>query len=107
MELIPILESGEPADLRGPLSAAAQNICSTSAGLYLKNGFKPPWIAYLARLGEDWVGTCAFKSPPRSGQIEIAYFTFPEFEGRRIATRMAGEMVKIAWAAQPDLVVTA
>lgn len=50
------------------------------------------WGAYLAvdagtRL---IVGTCAFKSRPSAdGEIEIAYFTFEQFEGRGIATAMA------------------
>jgi hypothetical protein len=28
------------------------------------------------------VGTCAFKTPPKNQQVEIAYFTFPGNEGR-------------------------
>ena len=36
------------------------------------------------------VGTCGFTHGPEAdGTVEIAYFTFPEFEGRGFATAMA------------------
>lgn len=44
---------------------------------------------YLVLETDTIVGTCAFRSPPRSGEVEIAYFTFPEFEGRGFTTEMA------------------
>jgi [ribosomal protein S5]-alanine N-acetyltransferase len=58
-----------------------------------------PWGGYLAVDKESSlvVGTCAFKTGPRDdGSIEIAYFTFPAFEGRGFATVMARELLKIA-----------
>jgi RimJ/RimL family protein N-acetyltransferase len=39
--------------------------------------------------------------------VEIAYFTFPDHEGLGIATAMARELIRIARAALPDVVVTA
>ncbi len=43
------------------------------------------------------VGTCGFKTGPTpDGEVEIAYFTFPAYEGRGWATAMAGELVRIA-----------
>jgi RimJ/RimL family protein N-acetyltransferase len=53
------------------------------------------------------VGTCAFKGPPVSGRLEIAYFTFPGFEGRGIASRMAQELVALARATDPNVVIMA
>jgi RimJ/RimL family protein N-acetyltransferase len=48
------------------------------------------WGSYLAYDGETPVGTCAFKTAPNAeGAVEIAYFTFPAFEGRGFATTMA------------------
>ncbi|MGB9156079.1 MAG: GNAT family N-acetyltransferase, partial [Chthoniobacterales bacterium] len=47
------------------------------------------------------VGTCAFRSPPRSGGVEIAYFTFPEFEGRGFATETARHLIQIAKDTEP------
>ena len=35
------------------------------------------------------VGSCAFKGPPtEAGTVEIAYFTYPGFEGKGYATSM-------------------
>ncbi|MEM6688176.1 MAG: GNAT family N-acetyltransferase [Planctomycetota bacterium] len=43
------------------------------------------------------VGSCAFKGEPSDdGSVEIAYFTFPEFEGNGYATLMAERLVSLA-----------
>jgi [ribosomal protein S5]-alanine N-acetyltransferase len=43
------------------------------------------------------VGTCAFKTPPiEDGTVEIAYFTYPGFEGRGYATGMARKLIELA-----------
>jgi len=49
------------------------------------------WFGYLVVNGEtqELAGTCSFKGPPVEGAVEIAYFTFPGFEGRGIGTEMA------------------
>lgn len=57
------------------------------------------WGGYLA-VDEDTrevVGSCAFKSPPTDeGAVEIAYFTYPGFEGRGYATSMARKLIALA-----------
>jgi len=62
---------------------------------------QPPWCGYLAIQADGLiVGTCAFKAPPNAaGEVEIAYFTFPPYEHRGIATAMASDLVKTAWEA--------
>jgi len=56
-----------------------------------------PWCGYLAFDGERVIGTCAFKNAPKPGRPpEIAYFTFPPFEGRGYAAAMARELVQLA-----------
>jgi RimJ/RimL family protein N-acetyltransferase len=56
-----------------------------------------PWTGYLAFCGTELIGVCAFKDEPTNdGVVEIAYFTFPEFEKRGYATEMARCLVKIA-----------
>jgi ribosomal-protein-alanine N-acetyltransferase len=75
--------------LKFVLSDLANQVVGANLDLYQKNGFKKPWGAYVAVDGSKAVGTCAFKSPPHNGRVEIAYFTFPENEGRKIATKMA------------------
>ena len=43
------------------------------------------------------IGTCAFKSAPTgAGEVELAYMTFPAYEGRGHATAMAGALARIA-----------
>ena len=45
------------------------------------------------------VGTCAFTAPPDAeGIVEIAYFTFPPFEGQGHATAMAAGLMELAKA---------
>jgi GNAT superfamily N-acetyltransferase len=47
------------------------------------------------------VGSCAFKGAPSAdGQVEIAYFTYPGYEGRGYATAMAATLVALASAAR-------
>ena len=58
-------------------------------------------MGYLVLENDTIVGTCAFRSPPRNGEVEIAYFTFPEFEGRGFATEMARHLIQIANYTKP------
>ena len=45
----------------------------------------------------ELVGSCAFKTPPTDdGTVEIAYFTYPGFEGRGYATAMANKLIELA-----------
>ena len=58
-----------------------------------------PWTGYLAvdRTHQIIIGTCAFPAPPDpEGVVEIAYFTFPSFEGRGYASAMAAGLVELA-----------
>lgn len=61
---------------------------------------EPPWCGYLALTqDEEVVGTCAFKGPPdERGEVELAWFTFPAYEGRGLGTRMAKLLVELAEA---------
>ena len=64
----------------------------------------PHWFGYLVVEEESrqLVGTCSLKGPPVDGAVEIAYFTFPGFEGRGIGTEMARFLVERA-ATLPDV----
>ena len=43
------------------------------------------------------VGSCAFKSEPtEDGTVEIAYFTYPDFERKGYATSMARKLIDLA-----------
>ena len=43
------------------------------------------------------VGTCGFRGPVRGGRVEIAFWTFPPFEGRGWATAMTRTLVARAF----------
>jgi RimJ/RimL family protein N-acetyltransferase len=106
IRLVPITEVGVAAEAV-ELPPPAAEVLPATAALYRSSGFVPPWIGYLAVRDGSTVGTCAFKAAPVNGRVEIAYFTFPEFEGRGIATAMAKRLIAIARAEQPGIVVTA
>lgn len=72
-----------------------------------KVGFVPPWVGYIAVQNNVPVGTCAFKSPPIDGRVEIAYGTLPGCEGSGVATAMARELVRIAQQEEAGLTVFA
>ena len=57
------------------------------------------WGGYLAVDGttRQYVGSCCYKSSPDDdGIVEIAYFTYPAFEGRGYATAMANKLIQLA-----------
>jgi [ribosomal protein S5]-alanine N-acetyltransferase len=107
LRLIQIDVDGTPHEDAGCLSPQAANVCAQTAVLYRSVGFNPPWVGYLAIQGLQLVGTCAFASAPKDGRVEIAYLTFPGFEGRGIATSMATKLIEIAQAFGDHLLIFA
>ncbi len=96
--------AAEPVPEATPLS---REVLAANASMYRRSGFHPPWVAYLVIDKGRCVGTCAFKGAPRENRVEIAYFTFPEYEGQGLATQMAEALVDIACAEIPGITVTA
>jgi RimJ/RimL family protein N-acetyltransferase len=107
MKLVEILEDGVPAEPVSVLPEVAKEVMNSTARQYASVGFSRPWVGYLAFADDRCVGTCAFKTAPRQHEVEIAYFTFPENEGRGIATQMARQLLNIAQRHAPTLTVTA
>jgi len=105
--LHPIERNGSVPGHAEPFAEPASGVIRQTVDLYSRAAFEPPWIGYLAFLDRMVVGTCAFTSPPRNGIVEIAYFTFPGFENRGLATAMAAELVAIACRRDPAVVITA
>jgi len=105
--LIPIDSDGSVPDYSGDLPAITGDVLPATVGLYGRVGFEPPWINFLALVDGAVVGTCGFTSPPVDGRVEIAYFTFPDHEGRGLATAMARELVAISQRHDPSVLVTA
>jgi RimJ/RimL family protein N-acetyltransferase len=81
------------------MAATAQN--------YARAGYCPPWIGYLAFEDHTCVGACGFKTLPVAGAVEIAYFTFPDHEGRGVATRMAQALIALARQSAPAITLRA
>ncbi len=106
VRLVAILADGVTA-VPVELPADFAEILTATAAMYRSTGFEPPWIGYIAMHDDEPVGTCAFKCAPEDGKAEIAYFTFPDFENRGFATAMARQLVDMARAAVPSIVVTA
>jgi [ribosomal protein S5]-alanine N-acetyltransferase len=90
-----------------PLDDHLRMVIEMTVQHFEKVGFVPPWVGYVAAENSVPVGTCAFKSPPVDGRVEIAYGTMPGREGRGIATAMARELVRIARQEDRSLTVFA
>lgn len=73
-----------------------QGICASVLAMYPDGVPVLPWAGYLLEENGIFVGTCAYKSRPVGGAVEIAYFTFPDHEGRGMATHMASHLVAVA-----------
>jgi RimJ/RimL family protein N-acetyltransferase len=107
MNLLPIQLTG-PVEVAGlELPELVGDVVSATRGLYERRGFEPPWLGFLAIEEGCIVGTCGFAGPPRDGEVEIAYFTFPGKEGQGIATRMATELIRLAGEATAEVCCTA
>jgi [ribosomal protein S5]-alanine N-acetyltransferase len=107
VSLIPIDRDGAPRGYSGSLSEVAIEVFRGTAALYTMAGFEEPWICYLALADKIPVGTSGYKGKPRGGRVEIAYFTFPEFEGRGYASAMAERLLEIARAHDSSVAVAA
>jgi ribosomal-protein-alanine N-acetyltransferase len=107
IRLLQIYQDAFPAEPVPELTPLAREVLAANASMYRRSGFQPPWVAYLVVDQGRCVGTCAFKGAPRKNRVEIAYFTFPEYEGHGLATQMADALVDIARAQIPGITVTA
>ena len=105
VRLLPIDESGH-VDLPAMPDAMREN-CELTAGFYKVVGFNPPWIGYVAVADGQPVGGGAFKGAPAANRVEIAYYTLGGLEGQGWATATARELVRIARANRPGLVIAA
>lgn len=74
---------------------------------YAEVGENAPWLGYFILRDDVVVGTCGFAGPPAEGAAEIAYWTFPEFEGQGIASAASGALIRIARETDPALAITA
>jgi uncharacterized cupin superfamily protein/RimJ/RimL family protein N-acetyltransferase len=107
LRLMPVGRDGSVPAGVGELPEDARRVMQASADLYRVAGFEAPWLCYLGMVGGTCVGTCAFKAAPRDNRVEIAFYTFPRYEGRGFATAMATGLMDIAFENQPGIRVIA
>ena len=88
-------------------SADCQQLLNMYDGFYPKIGFNIPWVGYFVVRQNQIVGSCSFVGQPQDGKVEIAYWTFKEFEGQGIASFACKELVTIAYQADINLTITA
>lgn len=88
-------------DLKQPAAPEIDDVLTSTQALYQERGYQEPWICYLGIEQDQVIGTCGFTGPPKSDEVEIAYFCFPAFQGRGLATLMATALVLIHRAAAP------
>jgi ribosomal-protein-alanine N-acetyltransferase len=103
-----VRDLGDPAEFQrahrlrfGEHASAIADLVAQSETYRAITGASPEWGGYLAvdPLTRLIVGACAFKGSPDSrGEVEIAYHTFPSFEGLGYATAMAAALVELAVA---------
>lgn len=96
-------------DKTAPLfeSADCQTLLQMYEEYYPKIGFHLPWVAYLVVRENQVVGSCSFTGQPYDGKVEIAYWTFKEYEGQGIASFACKELLKIALNTDPKVTITA
>jgi len=92
LRLLPIT----PALETGGFPPFVREVVTQSLALLATTRAPERWGCFLAFDDETLVGTCAYTDVPRDGVVEIAYFTFPDFERRGWAGRMAAALVERA-----------
>ena len=88
--------AAELAPAFGGDEAPAREMLEQTVTLLTRDPRPAPWGSYLARLDGQAIGICAFKSAPgAAGEAELAYMTFPAFEGRGHASAMIALLAAI------------
>lgn len=87
-----------PYSILDDLHPLVRDVASQTKLFLSKIGDTHEWGCYLAaNVQQQIIGTCGFKGKPDgNGQVEIAYFTFPPFQGCGYATAMATALVERA-----------
>ncbi len=89
----------EPLCSNGPsLAGFVREIAAATAAMIDRTHADEPWLGYLAVKDRTLAGTCAFKAPPDHGVVEIAYFTFPSYEGMGVGGAMVRGLLEIAFS---------
>jgi RimJ/RimL family protein N-acetyltransferase len=97
LEIDPDRFAEELAPAFGGEQGPAREILAETIALLARDPRPDPWGSYVVQLDGQPIGVGAFKSAPApSGDVEIAYMTFPAHEGRGHATTTIAALVEIA-----------
>jgi len=88
-------------------STNCQQVIGMYEDYYPKIGFHLPWVGYFVVRQNTVVGSCGFMGQPKNGTVEIAYWTFKEFEGQGIASFSCNELISICKYTDPTIIITA
>lgn len=88
-------------------SENCQMILNTYDEYYQKIGYNLPWVGYFIIKENKIVGSCGFTGQPKNGIVEIAYWTFNEWEGQGIASFACRELVLFSQQYDPGIIITA
>ncbi len=102
-----ILEQDEDKANQLFQSEDCQTLLAIYDDYYPQIGFNLPWVAYLVVRDNQVVGSCSFTGQPTDGRVEIAYWTFKDFEGQGIASFACQELITIAQNTDPKVIITA
>ena len=113
LELVPISAGSGAAELTESLvssfggdEAAARETIAQTLDFLTREPRPQPWGSYLATSESVPVAIGAFKTAPDdTGTVEIAYMTFPAFEGRGHASAIVGALYRLACAAGARVIV--
>jgi len=96
-------------DKSDPLFASSegQTLLEMYADYYPTIGFHLPWVGYVVIRDHQVLGTCGFTGQPQEGKVELAYWTFKEYEGQGIASFACKALLEIARSTDPSLTVIA
>ncbi|MFV8270259.1 GNAT family N-acetyltransferase [Flavobacterium sp. GT2N3] len=84
-----------------------QILLKTYDEYYQKIGYNLPWAGYFVIKENQILGSCGFTGQPKEGKVEIAYWTFKEYEGQGISSFSCKELVSISKQFDPTIVITA
>ncbi len=106
VRLVQIMRNGELAEAV-ELTEFGKMVIQPTIDNYPPGESEPEWPCFVLARGNSGLGGGGFKTAPSEGEVEIAYFTAPEFEGQGLAGQTARLLVQHAWRRDPTLVITA
>ena len=84
-----------------------QDVLEAYENYYPIIGFHLPWVGYFIFKDDKIVGSCGFTGKPKNNQVEIAYWTFKEYENQGIASFTCQELIRIAKNKNENIKITA